>query len=152
MTRRKLLIWTLCLLSLWQAETSSPLLAGPAYPGLITVKQSDGSEIKVRAHGDEFRNYVTSEEGYTLTADADGDWAFAKLDANGLLVPTSVKAKPVSRLTNAERKVLGALRKNLQPLRMTELQKRLKAGRATASKYLLPFAYGNAVKTSSLLC
>ncbi len=24
--------------------------------------------------------------------------------------------------------------------------------RATASKYLLPFAYGNAVKTSSLLC
>ena len=25
-------------------------------------------------------------------------------------------------------------------------------GRATASKYLLPFAYGNAVKTSSLLC
>jgi len=26
------------------------------------------------------------------------------------------------------------------------------SGRATASKYLLPFAYGNAVKTSSLLC
>lgn len=56
MTRRKLLIWILCLLSLWQAGTSSPLLAGPAYPELITVKQSDGSEIRVRVHGDEFRN------------------------------------------------------------------------------------------------
>ena len=114
MTRRKLLIWTLCLLSLWQAGTSSPLLAGPAYPGLITVKQSDGSEIRVRVHGDEFRNYVTSEEGYTLAADADGDWAFAKLDANGLLVPTSVKAKNASRLTDSERKILGtSLRKKI---------------------------------------
>lgn len=130
MTRRKLLIWTLCLLSLWQAGTSSPLLAGPAYPGLITVKQSDGSEIRVRVHGDEFRNYVTSEEGYTLAADADGDWAFAKLDANGLLVPTSVKAKNASRLTDSERKILGtSLRKNLRPLRMTGLQMRLKAAR-----------------------
>lgn len=130
MTRRKLLIWTLCLLSLWQAGTSSPLLAGPAYPGLITVKQSDGSEIKVRVHGDEFSNYVTSEEGYTLAADADGDWAFAKLDASGLLVPTSVKAKAVNRLTASERKVLGtSLRKNLRPLRMTDLQMRLKAER-----------------------
>lgn len=130
MTRRKLLIWTLCLLSLWQAGTSSPLLAGPAYPGLITVKQSDGSEIRVRVHGDEFRNYVTSEEGYTLAADADGDWAFAKLDANGLLVPTSVKAKNASRLTDSERKILGtSLRKNLRPLRMTGLQMRLKADR-----------------------
>lgn len=126
MTRRKLLIWTLCLLSLWQAGTSSPLLAGPAYPGLITVKQSDGSEIRVRVHGDEFRNYVTSEEGYTLAADADGDWAFAKLDANGLLVPTSVKAKNASRLTDSERRILGtSLRKNLRPLRMTGLQMRL---------------------------
>ena len=129
MTRRKLLIWILCLLSLWQAGTSSPLLAGPAYPGLITVKQSDGSEIRVRVHGDEFRNYVTSEEGYTLAADADGDWAFAKLDANGLLVPTSVKAKNASRLTDSERKILGtSLRKNLRPLRMTGLQMRSRSG------------------------
>lgn len=91
MTRRKLLIWILCLLSLWQAGTSSPLLAGPAYPGLITVKQSDGSEIRVRVHGDEFRNYVTSEEGYTLAADADGDW----LSQN--LTPTDFWSRHPSR-------------------------------------------------------
>ena len=129
MTRRKILFCTLCLLSLSQAKFSSPLFAGPANPGVITVTQSDGSKINVRIHGDEFQNYVTTEEGYTITADADGDWAFARLDGNGLLVPTSVKAKPVSRLTDPERKTLGNLRKNLQPLRMTELQKRLKAGR-----------------------
>lgn len=130
MTRRKLLIWTLCLLSLSQAKTSSPLFAGPANPGIITVTQSDGSKIRIRVHGDEFYNYVTTEDGYTLAADADGDWAFAKPGANGLPVPTSVKAKPVSRLTDSERRILGsALRKNLRPTEMTEWQKRLRADR-----------------------
>lgn len=130
MTRRKLLIWTLCLLSLSQAKIPSLMFAGPANPGIITVTQSDGSKIKIRVHGDEFHNYVTTEDGYTLTADADGDWAFAKLGDNGLLVPTSVKAKPVSRLTDRERRILGvSLRKNLRPAGMTELQKRLKAER-----------------------
>ncbi len=130
MTRRNFLVWTLCLLFLSQAETSIPLFAGPANPGIITVTQSDGSKINVRIHGDEFHNYITTEEGYTLAADADGDWAFARLDANGLLVPSSVKAKPVSRLTGSERKALGGdLRKNLRPLMMTDLQRRLKATR-----------------------
>ena len=130
MTRRNFLIWTLCLLFLPQAKTSSPLFAGPANPGIITVTQSDGSKIKIRVHGDEFGGFVTSAEGYALTADTDGDWVFAKLGSNGLLIPTSVKAKPVSQLTDTERKVLGpSLRNNLRPTRLTELQQRLKENR-----------------------
>ncbi len=133
MTRRNLLVWTLCLLSLLQAKTSTPMFAGPAKPGVVTVTQSDGSTVQIRISGDEFRNYVTTVEGYTLTADADGDWAFARLGDDGLLVPTSVKAKPVSRLTGQERKVLGDdLRKGLRPLRMTGLQQRLKAARTSS--------------------
>ncbi len=133
MTRRNLLVWTLCLLSLLQAKTSTPMFAGPAKPGVVTVTQSDGSTVQIRISGDEFRNYVTTVEGYTLTADADGDWAFARLGDDGLLVPTSVKAKPVSRLTGQERKVLGDdLRKGLRPLRMTGLQQRLKAVRTSS--------------------
>lgn len=130
MTRRNLLVWTLCLLSLSQAKTSTPMFAGPAKPGVVTVTQGDGSTVKIRISGDEFSNQVTTVEGYTLTADADGDWAFATLDGNGLLVPTPVKAKPVSDLTDSERRILGAgLRKNLEPLRPTGLQQRLKAAR-----------------------
>ncbi len=131
MTRRTKLILSLCLLAFLPAKSSSPLFAGPAKPGIITVTQSDGSTVRIRVHGDEFRNHVTTEEGYTLAADADGDWAFARLGDDGLLVPTSVKAKPVSRLTDSERKILGTgLRKNLMPLRPTDLQQRLKAVRA----------------------
>ena len=130
MTRRNLLVWTLCLLSLSQAKTSTPMFAGPAKPGVVTVTQSDGSTVQIRISGDEFSNQVTTVEGYTITADADGDWAFARLGDDGLLVPTSVKAKPVSRLTDSERKILGdGPQKNLRPLRMTDLQQRLKAAR-----------------------
>ncbi len=140
MTRRKLLILLPCLLSLWLAKTSSLLFAGPANPGIITVTQNDGSKINIRIHGDEFSNYVTSVEGYTLTADADGDWAFAKLDSNGLLAPTSVKAKPFGQLTDEERRILGTtLRKNLKPTRLTNMQQRLK----TAWTYSLATRSGN---------
>ena len=86
----------------------SSAFAGPARPGVVTVRQSDGTTIRIRVHGDEFHHYVTSEEGYSLAADADGDWAFARLDEKGRLAPTGVKAKPVARLTDSERRILGS--------------------------------------------
>ena len=124
---RETLSRILCLLTIWSAGVSAPsTFAGPARPGIITVTNGDGSKINVRVHGDEFRHYVTTEEGYSLAVDADGDWAFARLGSDGLLVPTSVKAKPVSRLTESERKILGqSLRKGVQPTTLTPLQKRL---------------------------
>ena len=124
---RETLSRILCLLTIWSAGASAPLaLAGPARPGIITVNNGNGAKINVRVHGDEFHHYVTTEEGYSLAVDADGDWAFARLGSEGLLVPTSVKAKPVSRLTESERKILGqSLRKGVQPTTLTPLQKRL---------------------------
>ena len=124
---RETLSRILCLLTIWSAGASAPLvLAGPARPGIITVNNGDGAKINVRVHGDEFHHYVTTEEGYSLAVDADGDWAFARLGSEGLLVPTSVKAKPVSGLTESERKILGqSLRKGVQPTTLTPLQKRL---------------------------
>lgn len=104
----------------------SSAFAGPARPGVVTVRQSDGTTIRIRVHGDEFHHYVTSEEGYSLAADADGDWAFARLDEKGRLAPTGVKAKPVARLTDSERRILGSsLRKGLLPREQDEWQKRL---------------------------
>ncbi len=100
-----------------EAGTSSLLLAGPAYPGLITVKQSDGSEIRVRVHGDEFRNYVTRRKA------TPSPRTRTETGLSQNLTPTdfwslSVKAKNASRLTDSERKILGtSLRKNLRPLR-----------------------------------
>ena len=128
MIRRRLTnilgLLTVCLTSV----SISCLYAGPARPGVITVTQNDGSMIRVRIHGDEFHNYATTEEGYLIAPDADGDWAFAKIGPDGLPKATSVKAKPASRLSGEDRALLGsALRKGLRPAGATDFQRQLAA-------------------------
>ena len=49
-------------------------VAGPAYPGLITVTQPDGSTIRIKLHGDEYGPWATDEAGNFLEQDADGYW------------------------------------------------------------------------------
>lgn len=134
MNQRRLTL-TICLLTVCLTNAFfSRLYAGPARPGVISITQSDGSRISLRVHGDEFHNYVTTVEGYTVTPDSDGDWAFARLGADGLLEPTSVKAKPTSSLTKEERMILGsALRKDLRPARVTEFQRGLQTAARTYS-------------------
>lgn len=134
MIRRRLThilgLLTVCLTSV----SISCLYAGPARPGVITVTQNDGSMIRVRIHGDEFHNYATTEEGYLIAPDSDGDWAFAKIGPDGLPKATSVKAKPASRLSGEDRALLGsALRKGLRPEGMTAFQRRLAATARTYS-------------------
>ena len=87
-----------------------PASAGPARPGMLKVIQKDGSEINVRVYGDEFRNRITTEDGYLLTDAGDGNWYFAEEGADGKLISTGIKAKPVNSLSSAER---GRIRKSL---------------------------------------
>lgn len=54
----------LCCFSLAQAV--------PAYRGLISYTQPDGSVIQIRLHGDEFCHWVTDASGQVLEMDADG--------------------------------------------------------------------------------
>lgn len=134
MTRKSIIIRFVCLLALCATERAVLVFAGPANPRTVTVTQSDGTKLRVRVHGDEFNGYVTTEEGYALAADKDGDWAFATLGKDGLLQPTRIKAKPENRLTEAERRGLGsALVKNLIPAGLTELQQRLMSANRTYS-------------------
>lgn len=61
-----------------------PFAAGaiPAYPGLLTVTDADGTQHQVRAFGDEHFNYVTDAEGeYILHLDVSGRWT--KVERNG---------------------------------------------------------------------
>lgn len=96
-------------------------MAITAYPYPVTYTQSDGTRITVRITGDEFRHRVLSEDGYTLTGGIDGDYYYATLSAQGALIPTSVKARPLSQLSKAERVQVGALRKGLEPVGMSPI-------------------------------
>ena len=54
--------------------------AVPAYPGLISYTQPDGTVIKIRVHGDEFCHWVTDASGHPLELDADGYYRAASLE------------------------------------------------------------------------
>ena len=50
--------------------------AAKAYSGIITVTQSDGTELNVRIYGDEHFNWLTTEDGVLLFPQEDVEKAF----------------------------------------------------------------------------
>ena len=50
---------------------SVALYAVPAYPGLITKTQPDGTTISYYMRGDENFHFMTSEDGYLVAFNAD---------------------------------------------------------------------------------
>lgn len=131
------------LLQLWLVLAVMTAEAVPARRGLITVRQSDGTTLRVRIYGDEFYHYTVSEEGYTLVEGPKGDYYFARLGANGQLESTGVLARPMNRLSAAERQRLGAdVRKGIRPAGPTPQQQRMKQQMRQASRSVTRAADG----------
>ncbi len=70
---------------------SSVALSVPAMPGLRTVKQPDGTEIKLRLWGDEWLHGYETPDGYTVVKDSNGYYVYAVRDKSGNLMPSKVK-------------------------------------------------------------
>lgn len=116
--------------------------AVPAYPHPITVTQSDGTQLTIRIVGDEFNHYTLNEEGYTIINDIRGDYYYARLDSNGELAPTAVRARPISRLTAAERSQVMTLGKALKPTAVSPLRMQAQAQAPSNSTILLSSVNG----------
>lgn len=86
----------------------------PACPDITTVMQPDGSEISLRLHGDEFLNWTTTDDDYTVVVDAAGYYVYAT-EANGKLVPSGIKAHSADKRTTNEKEFLSKAKKNLKP-------------------------------------
>ncbi len=65
----------------------------PARPGLMTLRQSDGSEVKVRLMGDEHHHYYLSEDGYLL-ANEEGFFYYADADDEGRVIRSDFRLSP----------------------------------------------------------
>lgn len=74
----------------------SPLHAAPAAPDPVDTVQPDGAAIKVSIRGDEFQNWIESEEtGHTIMRNgADGYWEYAEQAADGSLKSTGIRVLP----------------------------------------------------------
>ena len=90
-------------------------LAVPANPEPGRLLQPDGTVVTARLHGDEFHNFLTTADGYTLLQDADGVWRYAELSADGSLVPGAVAARDAASRTDADREYLATISTWLQP-------------------------------------
>ncbi len=85
--------------------------AVPAYPGVITLSQPDGSSIEVLMRGDERSAHIFSEDGYLLNYDSDGMLVYATLDNEGLILPSKVRANNISARNDLEKEFLNGINK-----------------------------------------
>ena len=73
--------------------------AVPADPTPAQVTQPDGSKLTAVLHGDEFFNYLTTVDGYTIVKNEAGYYTYAQLDGNrlvaGRLIARDEIRKPV---------------------------------------------------------
>jgi len=74
----------ICLFVVCLAFKGSVAMAMPAYPGLVSETQPDGTRIELRIRGDEHFNWTETADGFTVVRQ-NGWYYYAALDAQGAL-------------------------------------------------------------------
>ena len=98
------------------------LNAIPADPTPATVHQPDGSTLTIVLHGDEFLNYLTTSDGYTVVKNQAGYYTYARLDGNRLIA-SNVVAR--DNRTAGDRAFLANLPKGLKSEAMIQHGKKM---------------------------
>lgn len=79
--------------------------AAKAYPGIVTVTQSDGTELNVRIYGDEHFNWLTTEDGVLLVQEGN-NYYIAETTSYGTLKATKFIAHNANKRVPAEIKAI----------------------------------------------
>lgn len=95
-----------------------------AYPYPVTVVQPDGTELTIRIHGDEFRNYRTTEDGYLLKKNGKGFYTYATVNAKGRAVESRFVARNPGKRTLEETQFLQRInnKENIELLSSSPLK------------------------------
>ena len=103
-----------CLLLIVMLLSVGSIQAVPAHPGAIRVQQPDGTYVTLRLHGDEWLNYTTTADGYTVIKDSRDCYVYAQMK-DGQLVATTQVAHDVEARQAQERVFLSGVSKHLKP-------------------------------------
>lgn len=87
--------------------------AVPAMPGAVKVMQPDGTYVTVELHGDEFMNYTTTADGYTVMRNEAGYYVYMTQAADGSLVKSVQVAHDASARNASEQGFLKGIKRNL---------------------------------------
>ena len=96
--------------------------AVPADPTPSTVTQPDGSKLTLVLHGDEFMNYLTTADGYTVVKNKAGFYTYARLDGNNLAASECIAR---DNRTAADRAYLAGVPKGLTSPAMVQRGKKM---------------------------
>lgn len=94
--------------------------AAKAYPGIVTVTQSDGTELNVRIYGDEHFNWLTTEDGVLLVKEGN-NYYIAETTSYGTLKATNYIAHNANKRLPAEIKAIK--KQDLSRFRSYAIQK-----------------------------
>ncbi|MBO4871776.1 MAG: M6 family metalloprotease domain-containing protein [Muribaculaceae bacterium] len=96
----------LCATALFALQAMAiPAIKKPAH--LI----NPNSDLNVRLNGDEFFNFYTTQDGYTVLRNVQGGWDYA-VSQNGRLVSTGITAHNAGKRSATEIQMLSGLNKN----------------------------------------
>ena len=87
-------------------------MATPADPTPGQVTQPDGSKLTLILHGDEFFNYLTTADGYTVVKNKAGYYTYARLDGDHLVAGDRI-ARDLSQRTASDMAALASIPKGL---------------------------------------
>ena len=99
--------------------------AVPADPTPAKVQQPDGTTLTLCLHGDEFFNYLTTVDGYTVVKNTAGFYTYARLDGNRL-VASEIIARDENQRSAGDRAALASLPKGLTSPEMLQRGKMMK--------------------------
>ena len=95
------------------------MLAVPAMRKAVKVTQPDGTTVTIMLHGDEWLNYNTTSDGYSVVKNPQGFYVYARLNQQGRLVATDVVAHDAAERQAKELNFLRGTKKHQAP-KMTE--------------------------------
>ena len=102
------------------------LMAIPANPKSVDIPQPDGTIITLLMHGDEFRHFMTTSDGFTVVKGEDGFYRYADKGADGQLKATNTIARNIAERDETHLSFLANRKKIISP-EMTSYQKEMKA-------------------------
>ena len=90
------------------------LKASPAFPGLISFSQPDGSKVNIYLRGDEKVHWAESEDGYSLVYDDNGYLCYAIKNANGDMIASEFRATDITARPQVVKTMLMSTQKKLR--------------------------------------
>lgn len=94
--------------------------AVPVSPYPVKLYQPDGTVITVIGHGDEYRKFMTTQDGYTIVRGSDGYFRYAEQQGGKLVATDIIAHEPETRIAS-EKEYLRDVEKFLAPELSTNL-------------------------------